>query len=133
VIIFLGPCAYAEKVAWNCSHRIIRSPWQNKMKCNMKRVSKTIILSTVLAVLFTIALLGPSKNFAHCATMDGPVVKAAQRALEAGNVYFVLVYTLVRGTLPRAMIVAGWGHPAKTICCFILCLNHFTFLQQYLK
>ena len=96
----------------------------------MKKVSKTIILSTVLAVLFTIALLGPSKNFAHCDTMDGPVVKAAQRALETGNVNLVLIYTLVRGTFPRTMIVAGWRHPATTIYCFIFCVNHFAFLNN---
>jgi hypothetical protein len=31
---------------------------------------------------------------AHCDTLDGPVVKAAQQALETGNVKLVLIWAL---------------------------------------
>lgn len=45
-----------------------------------------------LAAAITMALLTPSKAFAHCDGMDGPVVKAAQRALATGNVNPVLIW-----------------------------------------
>jgi hypothetical protein len=41
---------------------------------------------TVLVILVTMMLFGPKKVFAHCDGMDGPVVKAAQKALETENV-----------------------------------------------
>jgi len=49
-------------------------------------------LSTVLAILFAILLFGSNKVFAHCDGMDGPVVTAAKKALETGNVNFVLIW-----------------------------------------
>jgi hypothetical protein len=45
-----------------------------------------------LAAALTMALLAPSKAFAHCDGMDGPVVKAAQRALATENVNLVLIW-----------------------------------------
>ena len=41
-----------------------------------------------------IALLGltPARALAHCDGLDGPVVKAAQRALETGNPALVLIW-----------------------------------------
>jgi hypothetical protein len=47
---------------------------------------------TALAVLLAILLFGSDRAFAHCDTMDGPVVKAAQRALAARNVNLVLIW-----------------------------------------
>jgi hypothetical protein len=38
------------------------------------------------------AMLFPGSAAAHCDTMDGPVVKAAQRALATRNVTFVLIW-----------------------------------------
>jgi hypothetical protein len=46
----------------------------------------------LLAVLGTSVFLGPIKVFAHCDGLDGPVVKAAQKALESGNVHLVLIW-----------------------------------------
>jgi hypothetical protein len=46
----------------------------------------------VLAVLFAILLFTPNEALAHCDTMDGPVVKAAQRALVNRNVNLVLIW-----------------------------------------
>lgn len=48
-------------------------------------------LATV-AILFAVALFMPGKALAHCDTMDGPVVKAAQRALVTRNVNLVLIW-----------------------------------------
>jgi hypothetical protein len=42
----------------------------------------------ILGTLF----LGPAPAKAHCDGMDGPVVKAAQRALATGNVNLVLIW-----------------------------------------
>lgn len=55
--------------------------------------NKYIIHSlAVLAVLFGSLLLATDEALAHCDTMDGPVVKAAQRALAQGNVNLVLIW-----------------------------------------
>ncbi|MFP4081426.1 MAG: DUF6448 family protein [Candidatus Aminicenantes bacterium] len=50
------------------------------------------IIPVLLAVFFTMAVVSPRKIFAHCDTMDGPVVKAAERALESGNINLVLIW-----------------------------------------
>lgn len=55
--------------------------------------SKNLITSFVgLLVLFTMIFLGAGKSFAHCDALDGPVIKAAQKALETGNVNLVLIW-----------------------------------------
>lgn len=43
-------------------------------------------------VLLTAAFLAPGAALAHCDGMDGPVVKAAQKALAEGNVNLVLIW-----------------------------------------
>ena len=43
-------------------------------------------------VLFTFVLLAPGNALAHCDGMDGPVVKAAQKAIETANVNLVLIW-----------------------------------------
>jgi hypothetical protein len=53
---------------------------------------KSVLLTA--AVFFFCAMLfsGADLVFAHCDTLDGPVVKAAQKALETGNANFVLIW-----------------------------------------
>jgi hypothetical protein len=46
-----------------------------------------IILAGLLAILIM-----PVNLLAHCDALDGPVVRAAQKALEMGNVNFVLIW-----------------------------------------
>ena len=56
-------------------------------------MKKNIFTSlTVFAILFVFALFGSDKVFAHCDGMDGPVVTAAKKALESGNVNLVLIW-----------------------------------------
>lgn len=43
-------------------------------------------------IIITILFLAPSGVMAHCDGMDGPVVKAAKKALETGNVNLVLIW-----------------------------------------
>ncbi len=46
----------------------------------------------VLAVMSLIVLFGSQRAFGHCDGMDGPVVTAAKKALETGNVNLVLIW-----------------------------------------
>ena len=56
------------------------------------RMNRVFVRSSGLAVLLTALLFTPNIAFAHCDGMDGPVVKAAQKALETGNVSLVLIW-----------------------------------------
>lgn len=51
-----------------------------------------IVLLGALFVFFIVILFKPSKVFAHCDGLDGPVVKAAQQALNTENVNLVLIW-----------------------------------------
>ena len=46
----------------------------------------------VLAVMSAIVLFGSQRAFGHCDGMDGPVVTAAKKALETGNVNLALIW-----------------------------------------
>ncbi|HSB07461.1 MAG TPA: DUF6448 family protein [Thermodesulfobacteriota bacterium] len=46
----------------------------------------------VLAIHFTLTLLGPNNLFAHCDGMDGPVISAAKNALDTGDINLVLFW-----------------------------------------
>jgi hypothetical protein len=54
-----------------------------------KNFISPLILSTTL---FTIGFFLPNPAIAHCDGLDGPVVKAARRALELGDVNLVLIW-----------------------------------------
>lgn len=47
---------------------------------------------TIFGTLIVVGLFLPKGIFAHCDGLDGPVVKAAQKALETGNVNLVLIW-----------------------------------------
>lgn len=49
---------------------------------------------TLFAAVLSGGVFLPDKVFAHCDGMDGPVIKAAQKALETGNVNLVLIWVL---------------------------------------
>lgn len=49
---------------------------------------------TILAAVMAGGVFLPNKIYAHCDGMDGPVVQAAQKALETGNVNPVLIWVL---------------------------------------
>jgi hypothetical protein len=52
----------------------------------------SLLRCTVCFIAALCFLFAPSSLNAHCDTMNGPVVKAAQKALETGNVNLVLVW-----------------------------------------
>ena len=56
------------------------------------RVNRIFVRASSLAVLLTAPLLPPNIAFAHCDGMDSPIVKAAQKALETGNVDLILIW-----------------------------------------
>ena len=51
-----------------------------------------IKLTTLLSFVLLASVATPQLAEAHCDSMDGPVVKAAQKALETGNVNLVLIW-----------------------------------------
>ena len=53
---------------------------------------RTILSLAGAGILCTTMLFGTTNALAHCDGMDGPVVKAAQKALEAGDVNLVLIW-----------------------------------------
>lgn len=62
------------------------------MSIEKLKVRGAINTVTGLAVLFTLSLLAPATARAHCDGMDGPVVRAAQKAIATGNVNLILVW-----------------------------------------
>ena len=63
------------------------------MKGDIATRPKRILITLTLAVLaFSAITLMPNIVLAHCDTMNGPVVKAAQKALETGNVNLVFIW-----------------------------------------
>jgi len=77
-----------------------------------------------LAVLGGLAIVGlavPSPALAHCDSMDGPVVKAAQQALETGRVELVLVWVrpvdepVIRDAFKRTLAVRKLGGEAREL------------------
>lgn len=54
--------------------------------------NKKIVIAASILVFSIIALITYDRIFAHCDTLDGPVVKAAKDALESGNVNLVLIW-----------------------------------------
>jgi len=54
-----------------------------------KKIVKMVV---VVSFLLLAAVLLPKWVFAHCDTMDGPVIKAAQKALESGDLSPVLIW-----------------------------------------
>ena len=56
-------------------------------------MTKSIIAPSLVSVIFfSIGLFLPGQATAHCDGFDGPVIKAAQKALETGDVNFVLIW-----------------------------------------
>lgn len=59
---------------------------------SIMKINKAIKLLVILVVILMIIVGGSSRVLAHCDGMDGPVVKAARRALETKNVNLILIW-----------------------------------------
>lgn len=77
-----------------------------------------ILVSTVILLL---AIAWPGNVSAHCDTLNGPVVLAAQRALDARDISVALIWvqpaheTEVREAFDRALAVRGLNAAAKAV------------------
>lgn len=66
----------------------------------MQSKYRIVIMLTLALILVAIMLLGDNELlpflvpivFAHCDTMSGPVIQAAQKALETGNINLILIW-----------------------------------------
>ncbi len=81
----------------------------------------TIARLTAIAVVPLALLLGSNTAFAHCDTLDGPVVAAARKALDSGNVNLILVWVQkkdegeIRNMFQKAVAVRKAGGQAKEL------------------
>jgi hypothetical protein len=79
----------------------------------------TRFASPLLLVLFTLAT--PPRVLAHCDGLDGPVVKAAQKALETRNPALVLIWVQtkdepeIRAAFNQALAVRALGAEARAL------------------
>jgi hypothetical protein len=82
------------------------------------KLRKTIIAAS-LSLAAAVSWSTPA--FAHCDTLDGPVVGAARKALDTGNVNLVLVWVQtkdepeIRNTFQKAVAVRKAGGQAKDL------------------
>ena len=82
------------------------------------RVSPRIV---VLLLSIGAAVLTPSTAAAHCDSLDGPVVGAARKALDTGNVAFALMWVHerdeaeVRAAFDKARSVRALGGDARSL------------------
>lgn len=78
-------------------------------------------LGMILAALVMLTTFGVNQASAHCDGMDGPVVKAAQKALEAGDVNLALIWVQqrdeaeVRGAFEHSLAVRKLGPQAREL------------------
>jgi len=84
----------------------------------MRNIYRAAVHSIILAAL---VFLGAHQAFAHCDGMDGPVVKAAQKALETGNINLVLIWVQkkdegeIREAFQKTLAVRKLGPQAKEL------------------
>ena len=76
---------------------------------------------TVLAILCTMALLGPNNLFAHCDGIDGPVISAAKNALDTEDINLVLFWVKkkdeaeLKKAFQKTMVVRKLNPEAKEL------------------
>lgn len=76
---------------------------------------------TAFALVIAAAALMPAAALAHCDGLDGPVVKAARKALETGNVAFALMWVQtadepeIRKAFEKTVSVRRLGADARAL------------------
>jgi len=76
----------------NLHHSGNRAQTKNEWKEMQRVMPHTVRLLKPLGLALAVLLVSAAHSFAHCDTMDGPVVKAAQSALKTRNVNLVLIW-----------------------------------------
>jgi hypothetical protein len=75
----------------------------------------------IAAIVAAGIMFGVQNAQAHCDSVDGPVAKAVQKALETGNINPVLAYapaaaeTEIRGAFEKSLKVRGLGADARAL------------------
>jgi hypothetical protein len=75
----------------------------------------------IWSLVLGLTLLAPAQARAHCDSLDGPVVKAAQKALETRNLDYVLIWIQekdeqeIRGAFEQALNVRALSAKAKDL------------------
>src|SRR4026207_1638616 len=86
----------------------------------MKTKKIVIVFFAALSVL-TADLVGSDRSFAHCDGLDGPVVKAAQKALDSANLSPVLIWVQkrdepeIKKAFQKTLAVRGLNPQAKEL------------------
>ncbi len=86
----------------------------------MKKKLHVRWLTSVAAIILLIAFL-PAAVSSHCDTMDGPVITAAKKALETGNVNLVLIWVQendaaqIKEAFQKTLAVRRLGADARTL------------------
>lgn len=86
----------------------------------MKKII-TINVFTLLAFMFLLTFCLPQRTFAHCDGLDGPVVKAAKKALDSGDVSLVLIWVqkkdekIIKDSFQKTLSVRKLGPQAKDL------------------
>jgi hypothetical protein len=81
----------------------------------------TNIKMLIAAIVAAGMLFGAQSAQAHCDSLDGPVTKSIQKALESGNVNPVLAYapaaaeTEIRAAFEKSRKVRALGHEARAL------------------
>lgn len=85
------------------------------------RLNKIINSLTCQVLVFGVMLIAPARVLAHCDGVDGPVVKAAQRALDTRNPAFALIWVQakdepeIRTAFERTLAVRALSPQAKEL------------------
>lgn len=85
------------------------------------RLNRNFVGASGWVILLVALLFTPNIAFAHCDGMDGPVVKAAQKALKTGNVDLILIWVQkkdeseVRWAFERTLAVRKLSPQAKEL------------------
>ena len=84
-------------------------------------MNSSSVVKVILVALFCGVLVAPASVQAHCDTLDGPVVIAAQKGLEKGDVTPVLKWVKkdqgdeIRAVFKKTMAVRGKSPEAKDL------------------
>ena len=85
------------------------------------RLNKIINSLTWPVLAFGVILIAPTRVLAHCDGLDGPVVKAAQRAIDTRNPAFALIWVQakdepeIRTAFERTLAVRALSRQAKEL------------------
>ena len=85
------------------------------------RIKNIVKVLALLTLSFGLTLITPTRVLAHCDGLDGPVVKAAQRALDTGNPAFALMWVQakdepeIRTAFERTLTVRALSPQAKEL------------------